>query len=209
MHLGAGVERIEKSGGGLAVALVDGTTIGCDAVIAGIGAVPEIALAADAGLRIDNGVAVDELLTTSDPNIFAAGDCCSFPHPLYGGRRIRLEAWRNALDQGAAAAKNMLGAETPYSAVPWFWSDQYDETLQMAGLADEGPHLITRDAGDGATLYFHLADNGRLMAASGIGANARIAKDIRLAEMLSAARAGPGPAALASSEFKLKTLLRP
>ena len=208
IHLGVGVARIEADGSGAAVVLADGARIACDAVIAGIGAVPETGLAEAAGLRVDNGIAADERLCTDDPDIFAAGDCCSFPHPLYGGRRIRLEAWRNAQEQGAAAALAMLGGTEPYSAVPWFWSDQYDETLQIAGLADAGARTVERDPGAGARLFFHLAPDGRLVAASGVGANARIAREIRLAEMLIAARAAPDPAALAAPDVKLKSLLR-
>jgi len=208
IRLGAALARIEKTDEGFAAVLADGARLACDAVIAGVGAVPETALAAGAGLRLDNGVAVDERLRTDDPNVFAAGDCCSFPHPLYGGRRIRLEAWRNAQDQGTAAALSMLGHEAPYAAVPWFWSDQYDETLQIAGLADEGKTVVERDAGEGATLFFHLAENGRLVAASGVGPNARIARDIRLAEMLIAARARPEKAALADPGVRLKALLK-
>ena len=85
---------------------------------------------------LDNGIAVDAHLRASDPDIFAAGDCCSFPAALYGGRRVRLEAWRNAQDQGRHAAINMLGGAETYAAVPWFWSDQYDMHLQIAGLGD-------------------------------------------------------------------------
>ncbi len=208
LHLGAGVERIEASERGVAVVLANGNRIECDAAIAGIGALPETGLAESAGLAIDNGIAVDATLRTDDPDIFAAGYCCSFPHPLYDGRRIRLEAWRNAQDQGAAAAKSMLFAKERYAAVPWFWSDQYEETLQIAGRVDEGGGTVRRDAGDGAELFFHLAEDGRLKAASGVGPNAKIARDIRLAEMLIAARAQPGPAALASADVKLKSLLR-
>jgi 3-phenylpropionate/trans-cinnamate dioxygenase ferredoxin reductase subunit len=102
----------------------------------------------------------------------------------------------------------MLGAPGAYEAVPWFWSDQYDETLQIAGLPDAGVRTVERDAGEGAELFFHLAADGRLVAASGVGPNARIARDIRLAEMLIAARAGPDPASLASPDVKLKSLLR-
>ena len=91
--------------------------------------------------------------------------------------------------------------------MPWFWSDQYDETLQIAGLADEGCSTVEREAGDGARLFFHLAEDGRLVAASGVGENAAIARDIRLAEMLIAARAAPDPARLADPAVKLKSLL--
>ena len=126
-------------------------------------------LAEAAGLAVENGIRVDATLRTSDPAIFAAGDCCSFPLPIYGGRRVRLEAWRNAQEQGNLAARNMLGANAPHDAVPWFWSDQYDLTLQIAGLPDEGARTVRRDLDDGAFLLFHLAEDGRLVAAGGIG----------------------------------------
>lgn len=206
-RLGIGVERIVREGGGGAVLLADGSSVECDAVIAGIGAVPETALAAASGLSIENGVKVDAHLRTSDPDVFAAGDCCSFPHPLYGDRRIRLEAWRNAQDQGNVAATNMLGGSEIYAAVPWFWSDQYDETLQVAGLSDEGPITVERDLGAGR-LFFHLAVDGRLVAVSGIGPNGVIARDIRLAEMMIGKRVCPDPRALADPHIKLKGLMR-
>ena len=138
---------------------------------------------------------------------FAAGDCCSFPLEIYGGRRVRLESWRNAQDQGTLAARNMLGAEEPVSAVPWFWSDQHDLTLQIAGLAEGAERHVRRDLGDGAFILFHLAADGRLLAASGIGKGNAVARDIRLAEMLIAKGTRPDPAALASPEVKLKSLL--
>jgi 3-phenylpropionate/trans-cinnamate dioxygenase ferredoxin reductase subunit len=211
-HRDAGVDL--KVGTGLAeiganhVTLADGRRIACDAVIAGIGAVPETALAANAGLAIDNGIQVDEYLATSDPQIYAAGDCCSFAHPLYGGRRIRLEAWRNAQDQGTLAARNMLGHGSAHEAVPWFWSDQHDLTLQIAGLADEGATTVVRPLGDAAEIHFHVAQDGRLVAASGLGPNGAIARDIRLAEMLIAKRAAPAADDLADPDVKLKSLLR-
>lgn len=204
---GTGIERIEAEGERHAIVLSAGETIVCDGIVAGIGAVAETGLAERAGLAIDNGVAVNGRLATLDPDIFAAGDCCSFPHPLYGGRRLRLEAWRNAQDQGNAAARAMLGSGNDYDAVPWFWSDQYDLTLQIAGLPDEGEETISRDLGDGARLDFHLSGNGRLVAASAIGPNGRIARDVRLAEMLIARRAHPDRIALADATVKLKALL--
>jgi 3-phenylpropionate/trans-cinnamate dioxygenase ferredoxin reductase subunit len=207
IRLNALVERIEADAGGFGVVLGDGTRIGCDAVIAGIGAIPETRLAETGGLELDNGIAVDATFRTSDSDIFAAGDCCSFPHALFGGRRIRLEAWRNAQEQGAAAARSMLGGNEPYAAVPWFWSDQYDETLQIAGLPDAGSHTVERRAPGGARLFFHLAPDGRLIGASAVGANAAIAKTIRLAEMLIAAGAAPDPAALTAPEVNLKSFL--
>ncbi|WEK49923.1 MAG: FAD-dependent oxidoreductase [Candidatus Kaistia colombiensis] len=207
LRLGTGIERIEAEGERHAILLSTGERIVCDGIIAGIGAVAETGLAERAGLAIDNGIAVDGRLATNDPDIFAAGDCCSFPHPLYGDRRLRLEAWRNAQDHGNAAAKSMLGGSDAYQAVPWFWSDQYDLTLQIAGLADEGRETVTRDLGDGARLDFHLAGDGRLVAASAVGPNGRIARDVRLAEMLIGKRVTPDRASLVDVSVKLKGLL--
>jgi 3-phenylpropionate/trans-cinnamate dioxygenase ferredoxin reductase subunit len=204
---GSGVRAVRESIAGVEIELSNGETIAADILIIGIGAVPVTDLAQRAGLIIENGIAVNEQLTTSDPNICAAGDCCSFPLPIYGGRRVRLECWRNAQDQGALAARNMLGAGELVSAVPWFWSDQYDLTLQIAGLSDEGTQTVHRNLSESAFILFHLADDGRLVAASGIGQGNVVAKDIRLAEMLIAKHATPDPVALAQPQFKLKSLL--
>jgi 3-phenylpropionate/trans-cinnamate dioxygenase ferredoxin reductase subunit len=178
-----------------------------DLVLVGIGAVPNISLAAEAVLAIDNGIAVDRHLATSDADIFAAGDCCSFPLKIYGGRRVRLESWRNAQDQGSLAACNMLGANEAISTAPWFWSDQYELGLQIAGLSDEGASIVRRDLGNGASILFHISADGRLVAASGIGVGNAVAKDIRLAEMLIAKQARPMQASLADADVKLKSLL--
>jgi 3-phenylpropionate/trans-cinnamate dioxygenase ferredoxin reductase subunit len=204
---GVGIAGVETTATGTVVVLADGARVEADVIIAGIGAVPVAALAENAGLSVENGIAVDSRLATSDPDIFAAGDCCSFPSALYGGRRIRLEAWRNAQDQGAFVARAMLGASEPYAVVPWFWSDQHDLTLQIAGLVDEGTSTVVRDLGDSARLFFHLAADGRLVAASGVGPTGKVARDIRLAEMLIARRAVPEPGSLASPAVKLKALL--
>jgi len=205
---GVGIAGIERAGdGSLAVVLVSGERIPADGIMAGIGAAPETGLAAAAGLAVDNGIAADERLRTSDPDIFAAGDCCSFPHALYGGRRIRLEAWRNAQDHGSFVARSMLDQGEAYAALPWFWSDQYDLHLQIAGLVDEGRASVTRDMGDAGRIIFHLAADGRLVAASGVGPIGGIARDLKLAEMLIARRAMPDPKLLASPATKLKGLL--
>jgi 3-phenylpropionate/trans-cinnamate dioxygenase ferredoxin reductase subunit len=204
---GQSIEAIEDRGEGVAIRLGGGETLVADVCVIGVGAVPNVDLAERAGLAIDNGVAVDEHLTTSDRSIFAAGDCCSFPLALYGGRRVRLEAWRNAEDQGALAAKNMLGAADSHVAVPWFWTDQYDLGLQIAGLPDEGAETVRRDLGDGGFILFHLAADGRLVAASGIAKETGVGRDIRLAEMLIGRRAYPPRDQLASPAVKLKALL--
>ncbi|WP_181178393.1 FAD-dependent oxidoreductase [Mesorhizobium sp. B4-1-3] len=207
IRTGQGLAAIADDGKEVAITLAGGQTIVADLAVIGIGAVPVTVLAAEAGLAIDNGIAVDEQLRTADPDVFAAGDCCSFPLAVYGGRRVRLEAWRNAQEQGALAAKNMLGAGEAHAAVPWFWSDQYGLTLQIAGLSDEGKSTVRRDLDDGAFILFHLAQDGRLVAASGIGPGNAVARDIRLAEMLVARQASPAPEALGSQAVKLKSLL--
>ena len=199
--VGVGLAAIEDK----AVLLADGTRLDCDAIIAGVGAIPETGLAEKAALAIENGIRVNGQLQTDDPDIFAAGDCCAFPHPVFGGRRLRLEAWRNAQDQGNHAARAMLGETAPFEVVPWFWSDQHDHTLQIAGLPDEGDTTVTRDLG-GTTLHFHLKA-GRLVGASAFGPIGKVAREIRLAEMLIARRAEPSPAALVDPSVKLKSLL--
>lgn len=204
---GQGIADIADDGAEVHIMLADGQDIVADLAVIGIGAVPVTGLAAEAGLTVDNGIAVNGELQTIDPNIFAAGDCCSSPLAVYAGRRVRLEAWRNAQEQGALAAKNMLGAREAHVAVPWFWSDQYGLSLQIAGLSDEGKSTVRRDLGDGAFILFHLAEDGRLVAASGLGTGNAVARDIRLAEMLIAKRARPAPEALGSPDVKLKSLL--
>jgi len=204
---GDGLAGIEDGASGAIVRLKSGRMIEADLVLVGIGSVPNVGLASAAGLTVDNGIAVDRHLATDDADIFAAGDCCSFPLEIYGGRRVRLESWRNAQDQGALAAKNMLGAGATVGHVPWFWSDQYELTLQIAGLSDEGATTVRRELGDGAVILFHLSADGRLVAASGIGVGNMVAKDIRLAEMLIGRGARPEAGALEDAGVKLKALL--
>lgn len=207
IRCGAAIETIEDGSASARVVLASGEIVEADLVVIGVGAVPVTTLAETADLAVENGIAVDAELRTSDPNIYAAGDCCSFPVGIYGDRRVRLEAWRNAQEQGALAARNMLGAGERHSSVPWFWSDQYDLTLQIAGLADEATHIARRDLGNGAFVLFHLAADGRLVAASGIGPGNAVAKDIRLAEMLIAKGVRPHVDQLTSPDVKLKSLL--
>ncbi len=126
-----GLAHLTGAGRVTGAVLTDGTELAADFVIIGVGIEPETGLAEAAGLEIENGIRVDARGRTSDPDIFAAGDCTSFP---YRGRRIRLESVPNAIDQAEATAAAMLGQETDYIARPWFWSDQYDVKLQIAGL---------------------------------------------------------------------------
>ena len=211
-HVNEGVDlrlgvTVSHVGADKTLVLSDGSRLAADCIVAGIGAVPEIELAKTAGLTIENGIASDATLRTSRPEIFAAGDCCSVPLALYGGRRVRLEAWRNGLDQGKLAARNMLGASEAYNAVPWFWSDQYDVHVQIAGLAEGAAQHVSRDMGADARLVFHLDENGRLLAASGAGPIGKIAKNIKLAEILVARQARCHPPDLANPDFPLKSLI--
>ncbi|NRP89356.1 Putidaredoxin reductase [Ensifer adhaerens] len=203
---GLTVSEIDADDRRVSVRLADGTEVTADVLVVGIGAQPRTELAAQAGIAVDNGISVNERLETSVADIYAAGDCCSFPHPLYGGRRLRLEAWRNAQDQGILAAANLAGAARGYDAVPYFWSDQFDHTLQIAGLVDEGRTVVRRDLGDGAFILFHLDDGQRLVAASGVGYGNRVARDMKLSEMLIARQVVPPLDALAA-DANLKSLL--
>jgi 3-phenylpropionate/trans-cinnamate dioxygenase ferredoxin reductase subunit len=204
MEVGTALQSVETDG----VMLADGRKVMAEIVIAGIGAAPEIALAQQAGLTIDNGIACDAALCTSDPDIYASGDCCSFPHGLFGNKRMRLEAWRNATDQANVATGNMLGGSKNYLAVPWFWSDQYDLSLQIAGSPADGVTTVRRQLGDEAFVIFHLDAHGRLVAASGIGKGNAIAREVKLAEMLIARQATPTASALADPAVQLKALLK-
>jgi 3-phenylpropionate/trans-cinnamate dioxygenase ferredoxin reductase subunit len=132
--LGAGVVRILGAGGRVTgVETTDGRRIPADLVLICIGVIPNATLAGDAGLAVDDGVIVDEYLVTSDPAISAIGDCANFPTPFAPGR-VRLEAVQNAVDQGRCVADRLAGRPVPYQKVPWFWSDQGDLKLQIAGI---------------------------------------------------------------------------
>jgi 3-phenylpropionate/trans-cinnamate dioxygenase ferredoxin reductase subunit len=179
-----------------------------DVVVAGVGAEPETGLAAAAGIALsaDGGIAVDARFATSAPDVYAAGDCCSYPHPLYG--RIRLESWRAAQEHGTAAAGAMLGGGATYANVPWFWSDQYELGLQVVGLVGAASREVLRERADGVLVWFGLDADGRLVAAAGVGPGTSVARDIKVADMLIARRATPAAEALADPGVTLKALLR-
>ena len=183
----------------------DGTQAGFDLVIAGIGAVPNVERALEAGLSVDNGITVDTCFRTSDPAIFAAGDCCN---AAWRGTRIRLENWTSAQNQGAHAAAAMLGATEPYSKVPWFWSDQYDLTLFAAGVFDLTCQSHTRDTADARQIVFQCDAQGRVCAAAGLGVGTAAAKDMRIFEKLIAGMKPIGLDVLSDSSVNLKGLLR-
>lgn len=199
-HLGQGVAEIVSD----AVMLADGTKVPADIVVAAIGVAPDTVLAEGAGLAVGNGILTDAFLRTSDPHIHAAGDCAAIAQP--GGGYVRFESWRNARHQAETAARNMAGASEAFAATPWFWSDQYDLGLQVAGLPQPEHECVARPLAEGA-LEFYL-DGGRLVAAAGLGIGTSLAKEIKLAEMLIAAGIHPEPAALADPAVNLKALLK-
>jgi 3-phenylpropionate/trans-cinnamate dioxygenase ferredoxin reductase subunit len=208
LRVGVGVTDLTRRDDTLRVTLTSGQTLTCDTVVACVGAVPDTAIAEKAGLAVDNGIRVDTDLATTDPDIYAAGDCCCVPHPLYDQRRIRLEAWRAAEDQAPIAAQNMLGAHQPFTAVPSFWSDQYELTLHIAGLPDTATTTVTRHRPDGHHIQFGLAPDARLLAATSVAPGTTLAKDIRITEKLIARRTIVDPATLTDTTTNLKTLLR-
>ena len=150
---GIGLDHLLGDGRVRAAQLTDGRILDADFVIVGVGILPNISLAQDCGLAIDNGIATDLLGQTSDPSIWAAGDCASFD---YRGQRLRLESVQNAIDQAENTAANMLGAKKPYAPLPWFWSDQYDCKLQIAGLNTGYDNVITRSTSDGAQSFWYF-----------------------------------------------------
>jgi 3-phenylpropionate/trans-cinnamate dioxygenase ferredoxin reductase component len=199
---------IDGTGRESAVLLDDGSAIACDAVLVAIGVAPRTALAHAAGLAVENGIAADETLRTSDPEILAAGDACSFPHALFAAR-VRFESWMNANEQAAVAARNMLGGAERYELAPWLWSDQYELTVQIAGLPSHACRTVPRPIGPEALLLFHLAANGRLVAVSAVGPNEAIARPVRLGRMLIERGLHAPEAALADPSVNLKSLLAP
>ncbi|WP_189337027.1 NAD(P)/FAD-dependent oxidoreductase [Actinoplanes ianthinogenes] len=141
------------------VVLSDGSVVETDHVLVAVGAAPNVELAAAAGLAVDNGVLVDAYHRTSDPNIFAAGDVANVEHPRYG-TRIRVEHWGNALTSGPAAARAMLGRGSPWTAVPYFFTDQYDLGMEYAGLLQPGATLVIRgDLGKRECIVFWTVDD--------------------------------------------------
>ena len=152
------VTGFEGEGNVSSVRCEDGSRVEADVVVVGVGILPRVDLAESAGLEVDNGIVVDEFGATSDPQVWAAGDCTSHPSALYD-RRVRLESVHNAMTQAKVVAANLCGKSVAYDEAPWFWSDQYDAKLQIVGLAEGADQQVVRgDPGSGAFTVFHLAD---------------------------------------------------
>ena len=166
VRTGAEVTAFEDGG----VRLADGELIAADAVLVGVGALACDGLARAAGLVCDNGVVVDETARTSDPSIYAIGDMTHRPVPVHGGLRVRLESVPNALEQARQAASAIVGRPPPAPEVPWFWSDQYDVKLQIAGLPSGADRQVVRgDPAEGHFAVFHLA-GARIVSVEAVNA---------------------------------------
>lgn len=159
IHLGRMVVSIREAGSGCVTELDDGTVIPSDFVLSAIGSVPNSELARDAGLEVEDGIIVNERCVTSNPSIFAIGDCTSF---VFDGRKMRLESIQNANDQANVVSAALGGGEARYNPVPWFWSDQYDARLQSVGIAQGADGSIPVEEGATFALWHHR--DGRIIA---------------------------------------------
>jgi 3-phenylpropionate/trans-cinnamate dioxygenase ferredoxin reductase subunit len=163
LALGEGVEAFEGDGRAQRVRTSSGRTVDCDFAVVGVGAIPNVELAQTAGADIDNGISVDASLLSSLPHVYSAGDVASAWHPFLD-RRVRVEHWSNALHQGPAAARSMLGQQVSYDRIPYFFSDQYDVGMEYSGYATEWDEVVFRgDRAGGEFIAFWLKD-GRVLA---------------------------------------------
>ena len=188
MVLGDGVEALEGDGSVSAVRTGSGRRVECDFVVVGIGVMPRVGLAEAAGLTVENGIQVDGALRTSAPNVFAAGDVAAAWHPFYE-LHVRVEHWANALNQGPAAARAMLGDAVSYDRIPYFYSDQYDVGMEYSGYATDWDEVVFRgDREGGEFVAFWLAD-GRVVGGMNVNVwdvNEHVQALIRSRQMVSA-----------------------
>ena len=197
---GTGLARLTGDGRVSGAVLADGRELPADFVIVGVGITPNTGLAEAARLTLDNGIATDAQGRTADPAIWAAGDCASFP---WKGGRLRLESVGNAIDQAEVVAENMLGAGKDYTAQPWFWSDQYDVKLQIAGLNTGYDRIVTRRDGPEAVSFWYYG-GGTLLAVDAMNDPRACMIGKRLIEMGKT----PDPAVIADPAANLKALLK-
>ena len=204
VRLGVGVVGFEGECQVSGVVLDDGTTIPADLVVVGIGVEPRTELAEQLGLKVDGGIVVDESARTSDPRVVAIGDVTALPHPLEKSTTIRLESVQNAADQAAVAASTLLGEPVRYDAVPWFWSDQFDLKLQMAGAESSYDEVAVRGSMEGGKFTILCYRDGRMVAGECVNAGADL---IAVRRALAAGTTFPADLAVDDS-VKLKTLLQ-
>lgn len=208
LHKANGVEIIEGTGlacltGEESVAsatLTDGRELDVDFVIVGVGVFPNIQIAEAAGVEIENGIKTDTSGATNVSRIWAAGDCASFP---FQGGRIRLESVPNAIDQAEVIAENILGAAKEYVAKPWFWSDQYDVKLQIAGLNAGFDSVVTRDNGHGSMSVWYFA-RSKLLAVDAMNAP----RDYMVGKRLIESGKSPSPDMVENMTIQIKDLMR-
>lgn len=198
---GAVVTRVTGEGGrATGVDTGEGVHLPADLVVVGIGVVPNVELAAEAGLPVANGIVVDAQLLTDDPAISALGDCATYPSAFAGGAAVRLESVQNAVDQAKTVAARLAGRPEPYRAVPWFWSDQGASKLQIAGLAiPHGEAVLRGDPATGAFSVF-CYEGGRLVGVESVNR----AADHMIARRLLAKGVGPTPGEAADLGLDLK-----
>ncbi|MEO1778581.1 MAG: FAD/NAD(P)-binding oxidoreductase [Pseudomonadota bacterium] len=196
---GIGLQRLLGETSVTGAELTDGTEIAVDFVIAGVGIAPATALAETAGIALDNGIAVDAQGRTSAPGVWAAGDCASFP---FRDARIRLESVPHAIDQADCVAANIMGAGQDYVARPWFWSDQYDVKLQIAGLNTGYDRVVVRDGGTAQSFWYYAGDT--LLAVDA----ANDPRGYMIGKRLIEAGKTADPDVVADPESDLKALLR-
>jgi 3-phenylpropionate/trans-cinnamate dioxygenase ferredoxin reductase subunit len=168
MRLGTGVVRIvEQDGRACGVETSDGTVVPADVIVVGIGVIPNTDLAAAADLEVDNGIVVDQHLVTADPRISAIGDCAAYPAPN-GLTRLRLESVQNTVDQARCVAARLTGTPAPYHAVPWFWTEQFDSKLQMAGLIAGYEDTVVRGSIDDGSFSVFCFGADRLLGVESV-----------------------------------------
>jgi 3-phenylpropionate/trans-cinnamate dioxygenase ferredoxin reductase component len=199
--LGDGVRSFEGDGPVSRVVTTSGKTVECDFVVVGIGVVPRVALAHAAGIKIDNGIVVNEHLTTSADNVFAAGDVANAWHPFYK-QQIRVEHWANALNQGPAAARAMLGDDAGYERLPYFFSDQYDVGMEYSGYAIDWDEVVFRGSRDSGEFVAFWLQDSRVVA----GMNVNIWDVNEHVQALIRSRARVNTAELADPDTSLESM---
>jgi 3-phenylpropionate/trans-cinnamate dioxygenase ferredoxin reductase subunit len=197
----APTEIVGNQGKVSGIALDDGSVCPADLVLIGIGVIPTIELAREAGLNVSNGILVDERLRTEEESIYAIGDCANHPNPFAGGR-ARIESVQNAVDQAKCVAAAIMGHSENYRAVPWFWTDQFDIKLQMAGLSAGGSQVATRGEIESRKFSVFYFRDGRLAAVDSINRPA----DHIAARKLLGAGTGITPDQAADLSLDLKSL---
>ncbi len=196
---GVGLERLTGEDAVMGAMLTDGTKLDVDFVIVGVGIAPATSLAEAAAVGLDNGIAVDAQGRTDVPHIWAAGDCTSFP---YRGGRIRLESVPNAIEQAEIVAENLMGAGKDYGAKPWFWSDQYDVKLQIAGLNTGYDRVVTRGAAPGPVSFWYYKSETLLAVDA-----ANDPRGYMIGKRLIEGGKSPSPEAIEDPETDMKALL--